>query len=47
MYDRHRLPTIDTSSSSVEEIAAVVLQTLKRTRPGARRPASGTPGGNP
>ncbi|SFC35462.1 hypothetical protein SAMN05661030_0761 [Klenkia taihuensis] len=47
MYDRHRMPTIDTSSSSVEEIAAVVLQTLKRTRPGARRPASGTPGGNP
>ncbi|MCO7218844.1 pyruvate, water dikinase regulatory protein [Klenkia sp. PcliD-1-E] len=47
MYHRHKLPTIDTSSSSVEEIAAVVLQTLKRTRPGARRPASGTPGGKP
>lgn len=48
MYDRHRLPTIDTSSSSVEEIAAVVLQTLKR-RPPARRPAGSTPtpGGTP
>lgn len=49
MYDRHRLPTIDTSSSSVEEIAALVVQTLKRRRPG-RRPAAvtaPTPGGTP
>jgi regulator of PEP synthase PpsR (kinase-PPPase family) len=32
MYDRHRLPTVDTSAASVEEIAAVVLQTLTRRR---------------
>ncbi|SCX45515.1 hypothetical protein SAMN03159343_1604 [Klenkia marina] len=32
MYDRHELPTVDTSAASVEEIAAVVLQTLARLR---------------
>lgn len=32
MYTRHRLPVIDTSASSVEEIAAVVIQTLSRER---------------
>jgi regulator of PEP synthase PpsR (kinase-PPPase family) len=32
MYDRHRLPTVDTSAASVEEIAAMVLQTLARRR---------------
>ncbi|SDO93633.1 hypothetical protein SAMN05660199_02888 [Klenkia soli] len=48
MYDRHRLPTVDTSAASVEEIAAVVVQTLKRRSP-ARRPAGSTPipGGTP
>ncbi len=37
MYDRHKLPTVDTSAASVEEIAAVVLQTLAKLR------RSGTP----
>lgn len=32
MYTRHRLSVIDTSASSVEEIAAVVIQTLSRER---------------
>jgi [pyruvate, water dikinase]-phosphate phosphotransferase / [pyruvate, water dikinase] kinase len=32
MYDRHHLPTVDTSSASVEEIATVVIQTLARRR---------------
>ena len=32
MYDRHQLPTVDTSAASVEEIAAVVIQTLARQR---------------
>jgi regulator of PEP synthase PpsR (kinase-PPPase family) len=32
MYDRHHLPTVDTSAASVEEIAAVVIQTLARQR---------------
>jgi hypothetical protein len=41
MYDRHRLPTVDTSSASVEEIAAVVIQTLARQRRGSARPQSG------
>ena len=48
MYDRHQLPTVDTSAASVEEIAAVVIQTLARQRRGAgdrtpsgKRPPSG------
>jgi regulator of PEP synthase PpsR (kinase-PPPase family) len=43
MYDTHDLPTVDTSAASVEEIAAVVIQTLsrRRRRPGA--PASSCP----
>jgi regulator of PEP synthase PpsR (kinase-PPPase family) len=32
MYDRYSLPTVDTSAASVEEIAAVVIQTLARQR---------------
>ncbi|GAB2908282.1 pyruvate, water dikinase regulatory protein [Rhodococcus aerolatus] len=32
MYSRHRLPVVNTSASSVEEIAAVVIQTLSRER---------------
>jgi len=32
MYDTHHLPTVDTSAASVEEIAAVVIQTLARQR---------------
>jgi regulator of PEP synthase PpsR (kinase-PPPase family) len=42
MYDRHHLPTVDTSAASVEEIAAVVIQTLARQRRSAGdRPQSG------
>ena len=40
MYDTHGLPTVDTSAASVEEIAAVVIQTLARRR---RRPGAPTP----
>src|SRR3954470_21613992 len=32
IYDRHHLPTVDTSAASVEEIATVVIQTLARQR---------------
>src|SRR3954471_16643458 len=32
MYEPHHLPTVDTSAASVEEIAAVVIQTLARQR---------------
>ncbi|WP_346623569.1 pyruvate, phosphate dikinase/phosphoenolpyruvate synthase regulator [Blastococcus montanus] len=32
MYETHHLPTVDTSAASVEEIAAVVIQTLARQR---------------
>lgn len=39
MYTRHRLPVIDTSAASVEEIAAVVMQTLASRR----RRATGSP----
>jgi [pyruvate, water dikinase]-phosphate phosphotransferase / [pyruvate, water dikinase] kinase len=42
MYDRHHLPTVDTSAASVEEIAAVVIQTLARQRRSAdNRPRPG------
>jgi len=41
MYDRHRLPTVDTSAASVEEIATVVIQTLARQRRASARPPSG------
>jgi regulator of PEP synthase PpsR (kinase-PPPase family) len=41
MYDRHHLPTVDTSAASVEEIAAVVIQTLARQRRDSERPPSG------
>jgi regulator of PEP synthase PpsR (kinase-PPPase family) len=40
MYETHGLPTVDTSAASVEEIAAVVIQTLARER----RRSSGRPG---
>ncbi|MEO9326029.1 pyruvate, phosphate dikinase/phosphoenolpyruvate synthase regulator [Nocardioides sp. C4-1] len=30
LFDRHRIPTIDSATKSVEEMAALVLQTLKR-----------------
>jgi hypothetical protein len=40
MYKAHRLPVIDTSSASVEEIATVVIQTLAQ----ARRRAGKEPG---
>ena len=51
MYKAHRLPTVDTSAASVEEIAAVVIQTLAQTRrragnrpgPGPRRERSPQP----
>jgi [pyruvate, water dikinase]-phosphate phosphotransferase / [pyruvate, water dikinase] kinase len=41
IYETHALPTIDTSAASVEEIAAVVIQTLsqQRRRTSARNPA--------
>lgn len=32
MYSTHHLPTVDTSAASVEEIAALVIQTLARQR---------------
>jgi regulator of PEP synthase PpsR (kinase-PPPase family) len=41
MYDTHRLPTVDTSAASVEEIAAVVIQTLARQRRASDRAPSG------
>ena len=37
MYETHHLPTVDTSAASVEEIAAVVFQTLARLRRSAAR----------
>jgi hypothetical protein len=43
MYDRHHLPTVDTSAASVEEIAAVVIQTLARQR---RRSGGGSSNGH-
>ncbi len=43
MYKAHGLPTVDTSAASVEEIAAVVIQTLARVRRRTgTRPDSGT-----
>lgn len=42
MYETHSLPMIDTSAASVEEIAAVVIQTLARERRRTSgRPATG------
>lgn len=41
MYDRHDLPTVDTSAASVEEIAAVVIQTLARQRRSLARRQAG------
>ena len=35
IYETHSLPTVDTSAASVEEIAAVVIQTLTRQRSGS------------
>jgi len=50
LYDAHRIPTIDSSAKSVEEMAALVLQTLKRSggvpsreRSKARDAQGGTP----
>ena len=48
LYRAHRIPTIDSSAKSVEEISALILQTLKhdarsdRAR-SRRRPHEGTP----
>jgi regulator of PEP synthase PpsR (kinase-PPPase family) len=44
MYRTHDLPTVDTSAASVEEIAAVVIQTLAR---GRRRGDRQLPGRDP
>ena len=44
MYRTHDLPTVDTSAASVEEIAAVVIQTLARRR---RRGDRQLPGRDP
>ncbi len=42
MYETHHLPTVDTSAASVEEIAAVVIQTLaKERRRSGERPQNG------
>lgn len=45
MYETHDLPTVDTSAASVEEIAAVVIQTLarQRRRTGPRSPSGPRP----
>lgn len=49
MYKAHNLPTVDTSAASVEEIAAVVIQTLTQhrrragNRPGSETRRGGTP----
>jgi regulator of PEP synthase PpsR (kinase-PPPase family) len=44
MYAAHALPTIDTSAASVEEIAALVIQTLSRDRRRAtERQRTGSP----
>jgi len=40
MYDKHHLPTVDTSAASIEEIAAVVMQTLARQRRSSGNPQS-------
>jgi [pyruvate, water dikinase]-phosphate phosphotransferase / [pyruvate, water dikinase] kinase len=42
IYDRHHLPTVDTSAASVEEIATVVIQTLAwQRRSSGTTPQSG------
>src|SRR3712207_9569541 len=42
IYSAHGLPTVDTSTASVEEIATVVMQTLARQRRGSgTRPRTG------
>ncbi|WP_036194641.1 pyruvate, water dikinase regulatory protein [Nocardioides aequoreus] len=38
LFDAHRIPTVDTSSRSVEEISAVIIQHLGRSRPRSNRP---------
>ncbi len=43
MYDTHRLPVVDTSAASVEEIAALVIQTLARQRRADERTRGRTP----
>ncbi|WP_435743777.1 pyruvate, water dikinase regulatory protein [Nocardioides sp. SYSU DS0663] len=43
LFRGHRLPVIDSSAKSVEEISALILQTLKSSaRSRARRPQEGT-----
>lgn len=38
LFDAHRVPVVDTSSRSVEEISAVIIQHLGRPRPRSNRP---------
>ncbi|UZJ26248.1 pyruvate, phosphate dikinase/phosphoenolpyruvate synthase regulator [Rhodococcus antarcticus] len=45
MYSTHHLPTVDTSAASVEEIAAVVIQTLARQRRADERSGRDQPRG--
>ena len=41
MFQRHRLPVIDSSTKSVEEISTIILQRLKKM-PGTSRPTTST-----
>ena len=43
LFRAHRIPVIDSSARSVEEISTLILQTLKADRPPGRRPTEGTP----
>jgi regulator of PEP synthase PpsR (kinase-PPPase family) len=43
MYAAHRIPVVDSSARSVEEISAVILQTLVRSRAAHRTQAATTP----
>jgi len=47
LFEAHGLPVIDSSSRSVEEMAALIIQTMRGGGPRGRRPArSATPGGH-
>ena len=41
MFSRHRLPVVDSSTKSVEEISTIILQRLKKM-PGTARPTTST-----
>lgn len=43
LFRAHRIPVIDSSARSVEEISTLILQTLKAGRPPGRRPPEGSP----